>query len=408
MTDIATETDEFICRLHAAPGELVLAVTGGGSGAISALLTHSGATRTVLEAIVPYAPAALVEWLGARPEQFCSARTARAMAMAGLLRAERLTAARANEQPPLAGLACTASLASDRPKRGPHRLFVALQTTSVTACWELELAKGARSREAEESLATCMILNAAAEYKALSAENRLRLALRPDEVIAERRVVAPPAWQRLLATGSGAVCAVGEQGLSTEAAMPAASLPRALLPGAFNPLHDGHRTMLAMAERRLGCPIACEISITNVDKPPLDYIEMTDRAAQFARVAAQNNATADGALSLWFTAAPTFVEKAQRFPGATFVVGADTIVRVGLARYYGNSEAERDRALKTIAGLGCRFLVFGRLVGERFETLEELPLPENLRALCDGLTEAEFRRDISSTELRKALGANDF
>ena len=66
---------------------MVLAITGGGSGAIADLLEVPGGSRTVLEAVVPYSAAALVEFLRGKPEQFCSARTARAMAMAAFQRA---------------------------------------------------------------------------------------------------------------------------------------------------------------------------------------------------------------------------------------------------------------------------------------------------------------------------------
>ena len=64
-----------------------MAVTGGGSRAISELLEVPGASRTVLEAVVPYAAPALIAWLGAKPEHFCEPRTARAMAMVGFQRA---------------------------------------------------------------------------------------------------------------------------------------------------------------------------------------------------------------------------------------------------------------------------------------------------------------------------------
>ncbi|HEY2883231.1 MAG TPA: hypothetical protein VGJ15_12375, partial [Pirellulales bacterium] len=83
-------TAELVQQIHAAPCQLVLAVTGGGSGAISDLLTVPGGSRTVLEVIVPYSAAALVEFLHAEPEQFCSPPTARAMALAGFERGRRL------------------------------------------------------------------------------------------------------------------------------------------------------------------------------------------------------------------------------------------------------------------------------------------------------------------------------
>src|SRR5438093_1443446 len=76
-------------RVHASGRRVVLAVTGGGSGAIAELLRVPGGSRTLVEAIVPYSPDALVDFLGHEPEQACSAETAVAMARRALARAER-------------------------------------------------------------------------------------------------------------------------------------------------------------------------------------------------------------------------------------------------------------------------------------------------------------------------------
>ena len=42
-----------------------------------------------------------------------------------------------------------------------------------------------------------------------------------------------------------------------------------LLPGSFNPVHQGHMTLASVAEDLRQQPLAYEISVTNVDKPPL-------------------------------------------------------------------------------------------------------------------------------------------
>src|SRR4051812_4177407 len=63
-TETVSETRSLIERIHASGRPLVLAVTGGGSGCISALLQVPGASATVLEAVVPYAATALQQWLG--------------------------------------------------------------------------------------------------------------------------------------------------------------------------------------------------------------------------------------------------------------------------------------------------------------------------------------------------------
>ena len=72
------------------PRGIVLAVTGGGSRAIADLLAVPGGSRTLLEAVVPYSASALAAWLGSRPDEFCSAATARAMAMVAFQRGRLL------------------------------------------------------------------------------------------------------------------------------------------------------------------------------------------------------------------------------------------------------------------------------------------------------------------------------
>ncbi len=73
------------------------------------------------------------------------------------------------------------------------------------------------------------------------------------------------------------------------------------------------------------------------------------------------------------------------------------MVRIGQAKYYGNDPAAAEAAFAKIAKRGCRFLVFGRVVDGKFQTLADLPLPDSLRKLCDEVPLDEFREDISST-----------
>src|SRR5947208_14217928 len=102
--------------IHASGRRCVLAITGGGSGAIAALLRVPGGSRVLHEAIVPYERGALVEFLGREPEQACSAETAVAVARRALARGRR----RCDEPRPVGG-GGTASPGSDRPEGGDQR-----------------------------------------------------------------------------------------------------------------------------------------------------------------------------------------------------------------------------------------------------------------------------------------------
>jgi len=149
--------------------------------------------------------------------------------------------------------------------------------------------------------------------------------------------------------------------------------------------------MAEIARKRLGMPVEFEISIQNVDKLPLDYLETARRLEQFGRDQV-----------VWLTRAATFDEKSARFPGATFVVGSDTLRRIADPRYYGSDPAACRAALGRILARGSRFLVFGRQESGRFVGLADLDLPPELQAACEEVPADEFREDISSTELRAA------
>jgi nicotinamide mononucleotide (NMN) deamidase PncC len=384
--------EQLVQQIHDSPTRIVLAAAGGGSRAIADLLEVPGGSRTLLEAVVPYSAPAMIAWLGAAPDESCSAATARAMAVVAFHRARRYDPPEATP----AGVACTAGLATDRPKRGEHRIHVALQTAAMTAAWRLQLQKGRRTREEEERLAGRLLLNVVAA--ACNVAERLHLDLLEGERVEESRTQAPPAWQDLFLGRAESIAVVGDQRIAAQMADAAnLQIPKSpncqipVFPGAFNPMHVGHRRMVEIAQETLGRPVALEISIENVDKLPLDYMEIERRLGQFPPEQ-----------TVYLTRAATFEEKSRLFAGATFVVGVDTLERIAAPQYYGDSASARQSAVERIAGRGCRFLVFGRALGDNFIRLNDLDLPDSLRALCREVPPEVFREDVSSTALRQS------
>ncbi|MDO5566632.1 MAG: hypothetical protein Q4G59_08240, partial [Planctomycetia bacterium] len=148
---------DLVQKIHQSPWKVVISLAGGGSRAIYDLLQIPGGSRTLLEAIVPYSPEAFDLFVGAKSEQYCSDEAARALAMAALNKAQRLTSP--DDFDHLVGIGVTASLATDRVKRGEHRVFLALQTSSFTLRVSLLLEKGKRTRLEEEDLVADLILN---------------------------------------------------------------------------------------------------------------------------------------------------------------------------------------------------------------------------------------------------------
>lgn len=388
MEAIKDQMSDLAKAIHDSGFRIVLAVTGGGIGAIHDLLTTPGASRSILEATVPYASESLTDLLGGRPDQFCSSATSRAMAMAAFQRAMRLTHETTAQCTNLLGVGCTASLASDQPKQGQHRVHVAIQSATATASSSLILAKGRRTRSEEDHVASTLLMRLL-YARATKREFNWNTGF-ADEPIESQLCNAPLGWQKLL---GGECCLTNRDGSQAEKTLLGSNSPLAIYCGAFHPRHAGHEQIARIGVQRFG-RVVHEISIRNVDKPPLDFLEMSHRAAQF-KVDEE----------VVFSSAPTFAEKAKVFPGCVFLVGEDTIRRISQPIYYGG-EKERDAAITELAMLGCRFLVFGRLIEGEFQEFSPEYVTPKLAELCDVVSEREFRLDISSTELRSGRGSS--
>ena len=378
--EVAAAWRQTIAAMHASGRQAVLAITGGGSGAIVELLRVPGGSRLLLEAVVPYDLRALTAFLGVEPAQACSVETAVAMAQRSRERAATFAPTGAL----LVGLGATASLVSDRPKQGEHRCHIAVTTSAGTDVHSIVLAKGRRDRPAEEDLVTRAIVLCLARSCEIGAPSPSVL-LDADERYTEDAGAAGDPIDGLLTGRLDRVTAWPDGQL-----VPSAPAPSVVLPGSFNPLHAGHLLLARVAENMLQVPVAFEISVTNVDKPPLAATEVRTRLAQFA-----------GQARVELTRAPTFLEKSRLFPGATFVVGADTAERLVATRYYGEDEQRMAAAIQEIADRGCRFLVAVRAdPSERVRSLADVAVPPRLAHLFTPIPESQFRVDASSSDIR--------
>ncbi len=372
-----SDIQTIVEQIHALPCQLVLEFAGAGSLALWWLHRLPGSSRTILESTDRYSAASLGDLLGYAPDTFVAEQTVRAMTDHAY---QRALALRDKPDVPVLGVACTAAIATDRPRRGQHHAFIMVRTVQETRGYALRLKKGARDRLGEETLVSCLLIRAIAHGCGLDAV--LPLELLPGEDLHEQSW--PDALMRLL---NGEVQTV----TVTPAGQHIVDQPfqGALLSGSFNPLHAGHTGLVATAEEVLGMPVCYELPVSNADKGLLDLQEVTRRLAQF-----------QDRHSVILTHAPLFREKATLFPNSVFVVGFDTAIRLVAPRYYGD-EAAMHAALAAIRDHGCRFLVAGRAQNGDFGTLDQVAVPPAFQDMFLALPEARFRVDLSSTQLRE-------
>jgi hypothetical protein len=177
-------------------------------------------------------------------------------------------------------------------------------------------------------------------------------------------------------------------------AMPASQA--VLLCGTFNPLHDGHRGMASTIEFQTGKTVVYSTTADSLHKPPLKVTELLDRAAR-----AKIDHWEGRRHPILFTRNdPLFIDKARLYPGISFAIGLDTMERMLDAKWYGNGIDGLCATLAEIKRLGCRFYVFGRLIGESYRGVNDISLPGFLSDYNDMFQGLPGRWDISSTQLR--------
>lgn len=378
---INSAQEKSIHEIHTSTRQIVFEFTGAGSLALAWLHSVAGSSRTILEATDRYSNSSLAELITHSPIKSVDPQTAGAMAHAAYLRACRL----GDDYHPRLGVACTATIATDREKAGQHRCCIALRDNRQTMTLDLVLTKGKRTRLAEETLIATMIIDAIA---GASAAARLPIQLLPREQIISDIQETPDPVDLLWAAQTPYV-AVEKSGHR----QPAPPVRGIVYSGSFNPLHFGHEA-LAAAATATGLPVTFEIPAVNADKAPLTRAELERRLAQFM-----------GRHDVLVTRTPLFADKARLFPGCTFLMGYDTAERLIDPRFYGDSPSALDQALTEVRSQSCRVMVAGRLDGDAYKTLKDLPIPASAADLFIELP--GFRADISATALRAQRGIPD-
>jgi len=145
---------------------VVLVVTGGGGQLLSSMLSQSGASSCILEAIIPYSKQSCLDVIQHRsseddePIGFCSEDMAWRLALAARDRAYELEVD-LNRWPDVHGVGMTATIVSHYRRRGGYRAHAAgVDARGVGMSYTHDLVKGHRGREGEDL--SCALLAARA------------------------------------------------------------------------------------------------------------------------------------------------------------------------------------------------------------------------------------------------------
>lgn len=283
---------------------LYAVATGAGAKIQQRLWMTPGTSSFLVGCAFPYATDDTDEFLGFKPEKYCSREEAIQLAMEAYVRAARHAQAQALMVSRPVGLAVTASVASilGPAHRGEHRVHVAVMTEEGCTHFKVALTKGAgitmRSLDNHETEVTALsFLEATLTGKCLDDEKVSEAELR--EIFFKHPFFSERGFRASKATGSSS-----------------------FYPGTFNPLHDGHREIAKNGSFEDSIYTIC---FDSVHKPALTVGEALKRAAQF-RLERISGRTA----SVLFTQGdPFFIDKFKAAEsGSVFVMGVDTFERM--------------------------------------------------------------------------------
>ena len=372
-----------------------MAVTGGGTGAINLLLSEGGGSSTLLEAIVPYSETSLKRFIKYSPDKYVSPETAHHLATKAYERAYELSGDLITN---LYGIGCTCSLAKHNERKGRvHKIYVAVQGNDKTQLLSYIIKNRNRMRSSEESFASELIIYSLGHacgfgYDPPKFSGGIQDSNQDSEEILDIHIDEAPTKMIENLVNFGGPPIVYDSNFKHLMTYK----PKIIFPGSFNPIHDGHLEMAELVYRCLSLKVDFEISLRNTDKPALNFYDIKKRMQDFC----EKTAKLDYVGNMWFTNAPRFMDKSLAFPGAHFVVGVDTLDRMGKLKYYNHDADLRESAYTRFQKYKNRFLVFEREVDNKRISVDTIDIPKSLRKLCTNIGGVRKFVSASSTEIR--------
>lgn len=438
-------------------------VTGGGTSIIPKLLGIGGASRSIACPITPYSKEATDKLItppykdSIIPDftSYCSEDISKLLAdssrrislelfLKKTLDFKQVSAAN------IIGISCSSSIksVSDRPGR-KYNCYVTVQTNNYTRTVHLELGESFERSE-QEKFCSQLILNMidVATVSINPIDSFLQLEPIINREVVDFRInnisdillpnkdhidqlLDQKIKMSLIVFGNDTSDKIFSNILLPEGTL--------VIPGSYNPFHIGHYELAVAAFKKniqngKNPLVVFEITLSNVDKGIFkNSSEEIQAEIQALLESGQNDSLRYKDLikieidrriniikeeiklfdpenilnyAITVNCAGKFIDKSDIYRNCIFVIGYDTVTRIIDCKYYKNNIIAMNIAIGKIIDRGCTFLIAGRKSEIKFDVFnqefwEQHPeLDDDNRTVFEGLTEEEFRNDISSTEIR--------
>jgi len=345
--------------------------TGAGATIQNTLWEVPGSSAYLSGAQFPYSVDEQQEILGFRPINSCTKETVIDLASAAYMKAYKF-----GGKNPI-GIGLTASVASEKEHRGEHRVYVCIITNDkiVSLYCPLNKGVGAHQRNLDEGICNDIVFFMLIDIlKLSSSDNQISISslYKDSSLLARDRFFQYPFF-----------AANGERH--------AFITPRnywALMPGAFNPPHQGHFGIAKEVEETYNKRVIFEITAEPPHKAKLSIQDLLKRAALLK-----------GYDRVFTEQAPLYLDKAKKYPGYPLILGADALVRL-LDPKWG---IPTTQVLKQLEYSNNKLFVSGRTINDKFMTCQDIifQLPVELRDIYNRLIfPVNGQWEVSSTELR--------